>query len=429
MVSRLRPAAAPLLLLAAAALHPAAASTTSVPLERRVISEHRGGSEKAVVHKTSYYGRVSVGTPPQSFVVVFDTGSGNLLVPSAECRNEACNKHARFDASRSSSLQEVSCDGSGRRRADEVTITFGTGEVWGRCVQEEICLGSICSRGSLVLATYESPMPFSEFKFDGVLGLGTRRMSQGTDYNLMDRMQGSGVLKQPMFSVFMSDSDDEVSEISFGQVKDQHLASDLMWVDIARDSGYWEVQISDLFVDGEPQSLCAGCYAAVDTGTSELGGPSEVVDELARRLAVLQDCSNFESLPKLGFEIGGRVLYLEPRDYVDRVDERCQISLMALDVPPPRGPMFVLGIPFLQKFVTVYDNDKRRVGFGVARHKGQSEAKAASLLQDATAVHGRAAVAAAARAPASAPPAPSAGAPPGDTGGLLRRALAGFLAR
>lgn len=407
MMSRLRPAAAPLLLLAAAAWHPAAASTTSVPLERRVISEHRAGSE-AVVHKTSYYGRVSVGTPPQSFVVVFDTGSGNLLVPSAECQNEACNKHARFDASRSSSLQEVSCDGSGRRRADEVTITFGTGEVWGRCVQEEICLGSICSRGSLVLATYESPMPFSEFKFDGVLGLGTRHMSQGADYNLMDRMQGLGVLKQ---------------------VKDKHLASDLMWVDIARDSGYWEVQISDLFVDGEPQSLCAGCYAAVDTGTSELGGPSEVVDELARRLAVLQDCSNFESLPKLGFEIGGRVLYLEPRDYVDRVGERCQISLMALDVPPPRGPMFVLGIPFLQKFVTVYDNDKRRVGFGVARHKGQSEAKAASLLQDATAVHGRAALAAAARAPASAPLAPSAGAPPVDTGGLLRRALAGFLAR
>mmetsp|Transcript_9546 Transcript_9546/g.33826 ORF Transcript_9546/g.33826 Transcript_9546/m.33826 type:complete len:455 (+) Transcript_9546:102-1466(+) len=425
----------------------ASATSTTVPLERRVVAEHRntgdGTRDRGVVHKTSYYGRVTIGTPGQSFLVVFDTGSGNLLVPSEECQNEACMKHARFGANQSSSFQQVSCDGSahaagGAAPEDEVSITFGTGEVWGRCVQEQICIGSVCSRGSLVLATYESPMPFSSFKFDGVLGLGTRAMSQGDDFNLMDRLQKTGVLKQAMFSVFMSDSDDEVSEITFGKVKHEHLASELFWVDIARDSGYWEVQVDDMHINGAPQSLCAGCYAAVDTGTSELAGPSAVIDELARRLNVLEDCSNLDSLPTLGFEIAGRVLNLEPRDYIDQANGNCQVSLMALDVPPPKGPLFVLGIPFLQKFVTVYDNDKRRVGFGVARHTGQSADRAKTLLLDVVGVHRHASTgavaaaggaAAAAVAGAAAAAVDGGAAVAGGSGGQLRRALASLLKR
>lgn len=349
-------------------------SSMTVGLQKRATVETMrvDGTTKAV-HKMAYFGDVTVGSPPQKFSVVYDTGSGNLIVPSDDCKDTACQKHRRFEQEKSSTFKELNCNGQAldhQHSTDKLTITFGTGQIGGKCVQDNICIGSLCATGTFLSATSESSHPFAVFSFDGILGLAMDSMAHGPEFSLMARMVQSRLLAAPLFSVFLSDSSSETSEITFGEIKREHMASELFWVPVARKSGYWEVQMKDIALNNKRQHICENCHVAVDTGTSQLAGPSDIMRKLRAKLHVSRDCSNFDKLPDLGFVIGTHVLNLKPHDYVDKATT-CDLSLMSLDVPPPKGPLFVFGIPFLQKFFTVYDHENGRVGFAMAKHTGE----------------------------------------------------------
>lgn len=359
----------------------------SIALERqqykstRNLVQDKGLSR--IVHKTAYYGRVEIGTPRQPLTVVFDTGSGNLMVPSTFCRSNACTMHKRFNRKASTTAEDIEADGKLAKKGalrDQITVTFGTGEISGVFVQDDVCIGNLCTNVHFVAATDETDDPFSSFKFDGVLGLALPEMAQGQSFSVMDHLVQSKALRQPLFSVFLSDSDMESSEITFGAVKDEHAVTPMFWRPVSKDTGYWQVQIEDITINNKKQSLCRDCQVAVDTGTSQLAGPSDVITDLSKRLNVKSDCSNYKELPNLGFVIGENILNLNPQDYVDKGADGCEVSLMPLDVPPPNGPLFIFGDPFLRKYYTAYDSANRQVGFATARHEGMSEEAAATLL-------------------------------------------------
>merc|ERR1719502_1626008 len=98
--------------------------------------------------------------------------------------------HARFSQESSSTVEDVNCDGSeaNGKSTDELTITFGTGHMTGKCLKDNICIGSLCAKGNFVSSTEESSSPFASFSFDGVLGLALDSMAQSPEFSLVSRM-------------------------------------------------------------------------------------------------------------------------------------------------------------------------------------------------------------------------------------------------
>jgi len=98
-------------------------------------------------------------------------------------------------------------------------------------------------------------------------------------------------------------------------------------------------------------------------------------------LNVKEDCSNLNSLPDIKIDLDGKDFSLSPSEYVlktknmDEMDSsipwdgtyQCAPAFMALDVPPPRGPIFIIGDTFLRKFYTVFDRNQNKIGFALAR--------------------------------------------------------------
>ncbi|OMJ10393.1 Vacuolar protease A [Smittium culicis] len=312
-----------------------------------------------------YYGEVQLGSPPQSFMVVFDTGSSNLWVPSKSCSSIACYFHSKYDNSVSSTYKANGTD---------FEIRYGSGSIKGFVSNDVMNVGGlVIPSQDFAEATEEPGLAFIFGKFDGIFGLGYDTISVNKVVPPFYNMLNNNLLDSPVFSFYLNDNNDlssgHESELVFGGINTNLFTGDIHYAKVRR-RGYWEVDLEKIRFGNDTVELF-GTGAAIDTGTSLIACPTMVADMINEKIGATKnfagqymvDCSTIPSLPDFSMYFGGKEFVLKASDYILNVQGQCMSGFMGLDIPEPLGPIWVVGDVFLRRFYTIYDMGNDRVGF------------------------------------------------------------------
>jgi len=310
-----------------------------------------------------------LGTPPQTFKVILDTGSANLWVPSTRCTSIACFLHAKYDAKASSTY---------KANGTNFEIRYGTGSLEGIISQDVMTIGDLKIKHQDFAESVKEPgLTFAFGKFDGILGLAYDTISVNHVVPPFYNMINQGLLDEPVFTFWMGDTaageGSSGGEAVFGGIDQDHYQGKISYAPIRR-KGYWEVELESVSFGGETMEL-EDTGAAIDTGTSLIALPSDIAEILNKEIGATKswngqytvDCARIASLPDLTFKFAGKDYPISASDYILNIQGTCISSFTGLDIPPPLGPIWIIGDVFLRKYFTVYDLGKNAVGFAKSK--------------------------------------------------------------
>lgn len=312
-----------------------------------------------------YFSDITLGTPPQSFKVVLDTGSSNLWVPSQECGSIACYLHTKYDSSSSSTY---------KKNGSSFEIHYGSGSLTGFVSQDTLTIGDLTLKNQVFAEATEEPgLAFAFGRFDGILGLGYDTISVNGITPPFYNMVNEGLLDDNVFAFYLGDAEADDSEVTFGGVNNDRYEGKLYNLPVRRKA-YWEVDLDSISF-GDSTAELEDTGVILDTGTSLIVLPSTLAELLNKEMGATKgyngqysvDCKKRDILPDLTFKLSGLDFTISPYDYILEVQGSCISTFTPMDIPPPTGPLAILGDAFLRKWYSVYDLKHNTVGLAKAK--------------------------------------------------------------
>lgn len=304
-----------------------------------------------------YYGKVSLGTPPQSFKVDFDTGSSNFWVPSAMCYN--CPSSGSSYASQDSSTYMAN--------GSSFQIMYGSGSCTGYLSQDLFQAGG---------KEFETLITFAEITtessdlatslFDGILGLAFQSLAVDGVTPVVDQLIAAKQLTSEVFAFYLQDLTG-TGELSIGALDSSKYTGDISYVAVSHPE-YWMVELTTITVSGTPYVKSTFCI--IDSGTSLIVGPYVEVISLMVGLGASYDTAqalyyvesaSVKSLPNISFQLGDSVELMIPAStYI--LGEVGGYTYFSFEGSLQMS-FWILGDVIMRPYYTVFDIANKQVGF------------------------------------------------------------------
>ncbi|XP_058980600.1 lysosomal aspartic protease-like [Musca domestica] len=311
----------------------------------------------------AYYGDITIGTPPQKFVVLFDTGSSNLWVPSSHCWiwDIACKKHNQYNHDDSTTYV---------KNGEQISISYGSGSMSGFLSQDVVTVEGLAIKNQVFAEAMNEPgNSFTDSNFDGIFGMAYQSLAEDNVVPPFYNMYSQGLVDANMFSFLLNrdGTSTDGGQLILGGVDSSLYTGDITYVPVSTQ-GYWQFEVTSGAIKG--QSICDNCQAIADTGTSLIVAPSDAYNTLNTEIGATYneddgnyyvDCSAIDSLPDVTFVIGGTTFTLPASAYIVTVDGNCMSSFTNMGTD-----FWILGDVFIGKYYTVFDFANNRVGFAEA---------------------------------------------------------------
>nr|XP_036225154.1 lysosomal aspartic protease-like [Bactrocera oleae] len=310
-----------------------------------------------------YYGNISIGTPPQYFLVLFDTGSSDFWIPSSKCRinDYACHDHHRYNSSKSSTYIS---------NGERAGMFYGSGDMSGYFSTDTVRIGGLTIRNQTFVEAIQEPgNAFKHKHFDGILGMGYRSFATDQVAPPFYNMWSQHLISKNIFSFYLArnGSAQQGGELILGGSDPKYYRGNISYVPVTHQ-GYWQFTVDSISVNGT--SVKQNFQAIADTGTSLIAvGDYEAFVSLNEKIGAKRinadnfyvNCSTVASLPNVDIRIGGKNFSLKPSTYIHHSNGLCLSSFFYM-----ADYVWVLGDTFIGNFYTEFDLSNNRVGFALA---------------------------------------------------------------
>ncbi|CAD5221011.1 unnamed protein product [Bursaphelenchus okinawaensis] len=320
-------------------------------------------------NNVQYLGYISLGTPPQRFKTVFDTGSSVLWVPKKGCRSrgpvvEHCASGTElYDPEASSTKKSTN---------QPFQITYGTGSVKGYLYDDIFAFGD--PKGSQL--KLKKPVRFGageQMTFGDVSILGLPSTDSQGETSIFHEAVEEGLMDNPIFTTYLTKCAQQQCDnggiITFGEEDTKNCGKVADWVSVVPRTTHWKVKMAGLKVGD--QFVNVSVNGVSDTGTSHLIVPTNVMRTIVQQLKPQQVQGGYLMQCNSKFSIS---VIINNKEYpissdnllIPQQGNLCQLAIAGGDFP-----FVLLGDPFIRSYCQVHDVKNRKLGFAPANGSPQ----------------------------------------------------------